>query len=355
MPSCCCVALCPFAAPASAADVRSTGRGCGSGSSRESEGGDVEALAERAVSAGMTLRRREGGARDAVVAAVLGVAGGRRCTPPGCGCARISGRWRGGPALEARVLARAVGVGADCVVIDAEIEYQGKYAAARSYMRALRRAVGPSYPGRADVVPVRRPARQLPVLRLPRGRWRAVQPAADVLAADRDVGRGRVRADVGAERGLRAAGGAARAVVAAGAAGGGPDVPVDGRRARCARRELVGVAARDRPPLGRDGRAARGAARAAHAAPGVRAAAPRVGRRPRPLAPAPAARGGGRPCPSPAASSTRPPRRWRRSASGAGLPPGTVVDDATWRALLGAAPIDTPAPAVPAPAVPVAG
>jgi hypothetical protein len=50
------------------------------------------------------------------------------------------------PAAEARVLARAVRVGADCLVIDAEIEYQGRYAAAVSYMRALRAAVGPGFP-----------------------------------------------------------------------------------------------------------------------------------------------------------------------------------------------------------------
>ncbi|HEV2814474.1 MAG TPA: peptidoglycan-binding domain-containing protein, partial [Solirubrobacteraceae bacterium] len=50
------------------------------------------------------------------------------------------------PALEARVLARAVGVGADCLVVAAEIEYQGKYWTARSYIRALRAAVGPDFP-----------------------------------------------------------------------------------------------------------------------------------------------------------------------------------------------------------------
>ena len=42
--------------------------------------------------------------------------------------------------------AEAVRDGADCLVIDAEVEYDGKYAAAQTYMRDLRAAVGPSYP-----------------------------------------------------------------------------------------------------------------------------------------------------------------------------------------------------------------
>jgi hypothetical protein len=36
--------------------------------------------------------------------------------------------------------------GADCFVIDAEKEYEGRYTAARRYMRELRRLVGPDYP-----------------------------------------------------------------------------------------------------------------------------------------------------------------------------------------------------------------
>jgi Putative peptidoglycan binding domain len=50
------------------------------------------------------------------------------------------------PAGEAALGAQAVAAGADCLVIDAESEYAGKYAAAQTYMETLRAAVGPSYP-----------------------------------------------------------------------------------------------------------------------------------------------------------------------------------------------------------------
>ncbi|HEY6758043.1 MAG TPA: peptidoglycan-binding domain-containing protein [Baekduia sp.] len=50
------------------------------------------------------------------------------------------------PAGEAAVGAQAVQAGADCLVIDAESQYEGKYAAAQTYMTALRAAVGNSYP-----------------------------------------------------------------------------------------------------------------------------------------------------------------------------------------------------------------
>ncbi len=50
------------------------------------------------------------------------------------------------PLAEAAVGARAVGNGADCLVIDAEAEYQGRYASAQMYIDALRAAVGRRYP-----------------------------------------------------------------------------------------------------------------------------------------------------------------------------------------------------------------
>jgi hypothetical protein len=50
------------------------------------------------------------------------------------------------PAGEAQLGAQAVAAGADCLVIDAESEYAGKYAAAQTYVQTLRAAVGPSYP-----------------------------------------------------------------------------------------------------------------------------------------------------------------------------------------------------------------
>jgi len=50
------------------------------------------------------------------------------------------------PAGEASLGARAVAAGADCLVIDAEAEYEGRYSSAQSYISALRAAIGPNYP-----------------------------------------------------------------------------------------------------------------------------------------------------------------------------------------------------------------
>jgi Putative peptidoglycan binding domain len=50
------------------------------------------------------------------------------------------------PLAEAFVSAYAREQGADCFAIDAESEYEGKYAAADDYVRKLRELVGPSYP-----------------------------------------------------------------------------------------------------------------------------------------------------------------------------------------------------------------
>src|SRR3979411_1047758 len=50
------------------------------------------------------------------------------------------------PVGEANLGARAVANGADCLVIDAEAEYEGHYAAAQTYISNLRAKVGPAYP-----------------------------------------------------------------------------------------------------------------------------------------------------------------------------------------------------------------
>jgi hypothetical protein len=60
-----------------------------------------------------------------------------------CAWQFVYGRDPGG---EARVGAEAMRRGADCLVIDAESDYEGRYAQASTYMRRLRAAVGPSYP-----------------------------------------------------------------------------------------------------------------------------------------------------------------------------------------------------------------
>ncbi|MEA2429485.1 MAG: hypothetical protein QOF37_3113 [Thermoleophilaceae bacterium] len=50
------------------------------------------------------------------------------------------------PNAESRVATQGVQAGADCFVIDAEKEYEGRYAQAQTYTRALRLAVGANYP-----------------------------------------------------------------------------------------------------------------------------------------------------------------------------------------------------------------
>jgi Putative peptidoglycan binding domain len=49
-------------------------------------------------------------------------------------------------AAEAAAGVATASAGADCLVIDAETEYEGRYAAAQQYVTALRAALGPNYP-----------------------------------------------------------------------------------------------------------------------------------------------------------------------------------------------------------------
>jgi hypothetical protein len=50
------------------------------------------------------------------------------------------------PIAEAQVGAAAVHNGADCLLIDAEAEYEGKYVAAQQYIKKLRQLIGPNFP-----------------------------------------------------------------------------------------------------------------------------------------------------------------------------------------------------------------
>lgn len=50
------------------------------------------------------------------------------------------------PVGEAAAGAAAVTAGADCLIIDAETTYEGRYASAQRYIGALRLAIGPSFP-----------------------------------------------------------------------------------------------------------------------------------------------------------------------------------------------------------------
>jgi hypothetical protein len=50
------------------------------------------------------------------------------------------------PIFEAEVGAAAVQAGADCLLIDAESEYEGKYVQAQEYVKKLRQLIGPGFP-----------------------------------------------------------------------------------------------------------------------------------------------------------------------------------------------------------------
>ena len=134
-------------APARAADASAfDGQGMWIYVLADSNGGDVESIALDAQLRGVTtlvVKSGDGtrywpqfsrGLVDALHAHGIKV----------CAYSRIFSRK---PKTEARVSARAVTeAGADCFVVDAEKEYEGRYRQARAYMRELRRLVGPDYP-----------------------------------------------------------------------------------------------------------------------------------------------------------------------------------------------------------------
>jgi len=111
----------------------------------QSDGGNLDAIAARARAAGMaTVYVKSSDAANAwkqftpALVAALHARGLRVCA------------WQfvygADPIGEARAGAVAVAKGADCLIIDAETRYEGRYAAAQRYMQALRLAVGPDYP-----------------------------------------------------------------------------------------------------------------------------------------------------------------------------------------------------------------
>ena len=111
-----------------------------------SERGDVAAIAARARAAGIStvfVKSSDGGASrwaqfNPNLVAALHAYGLRACA------------WQfvygNDPLAEASLGADAIADGADCLVIDAETQYEGKYAAAQQYITALRATVGPAYP-----------------------------------------------------------------------------------------------------------------------------------------------------------------------------------------------------------------
>lgn len=110
-----------------------------------SNGGDLDAIAARARRAQMTtvfVKSADGGDvwEQFTPSLVLALhARGLRV----CAWQYVYGAK---PVAEARAAAAGVAAGADCLVIDAESEYEGRYVAAQRYMKELRAAIGPSYP-----------------------------------------------------------------------------------------------------------------------------------------------------------------------------------------------------------------
>jgi hypothetical protein len=111
-----------------------------------SEGGNVAAIAARARAAGIStvfVKSSDGPASrwaqfSPELVAALHANGLRACA------------WQfvygNDPIAEASLGADAIADGADCLVVDAETQYEGKYASAQRYMTALRATVGPGYP-----------------------------------------------------------------------------------------------------------------------------------------------------------------------------------------------------------------
>jgi peptidoglycan hydrolase-like protein with peptidoglycan-binding domain len=112
----------------------------------QSEGGSVPAIAARAHAAGITtlfIKSSDGSSNywsqfSPQLVQELHANGLKACA------------WQyvygTNPKGEAVLGARAVTNGADCLVIDAEAEYEGHYAAAQTYITELRARIGASYP-----------------------------------------------------------------------------------------------------------------------------------------------------------------------------------------------------------------
>jgi hypothetical protein len=112
----------------------------------QSDGGDVAAIVAQAHAAGvgtLYIKSSDGSTNywsqfSPELVAQLHAAGLKACA------------WQyvygSNPAGEAALGARAAETGADCLVIDAEAEYEGRYGAAQTYIADLRAKVGASYP-----------------------------------------------------------------------------------------------------------------------------------------------------------------------------------------------------------------
>jgi peptidoglycan hydrolase-like protein with peptidoglycan-binding domain len=135
----------PPAGPPGALPAAFSGSGMWIWQLPKSEGGDPAAIAARAHATGIStvfIKSADGTTvwsqfTPALVQALH--ADGLRA----CAWQYVYGK---DPTGEAAAAATAVTDGADCLVIDAETEYGGRYAQAQQYLFALRTQIGPDYP-----------------------------------------------------------------------------------------------------------------------------------------------------------------------------------------------------------------
>ncbi len=242
------------------------------------------------------------------------------------------------PAGEAELGARAVANGADCLVIDAEAEYEGRYAAAQTYITDLRAKVGPAIPlGLASFPYVSyHPSFPYSVFLGPNGAQ--YNAAADVLEGHRHLGRHRLRQYLHRQPHLRPPDLPARTDLRRGPRLATSALPRGGRRLRRHRPVLLGLAGDPRERLEHPGRAACAAHErdAEHHLPGTHRRAARAirccGCRSTWRAPIPAQETTGD-----FGSQTAADLSGFQTAHG--IPPSGVTDAATWAALLALPPV----------------
>jgi peptidoglycan hydrolase-like protein with peptidoglycan-binding domain len=142
-----CAALAPASAGAARGDARGfSGRGMWIWQLEKSSGGNLAKIAEKARRHAVRtvfLKSSDGGTNFWRQFSSTTVRALRRRGLRVCAWQYVYGENAVG---EARLGARAVRTGADCLVIDAESEYEGRYGPAVSYLRALRRRIGRRFP-----------------------------------------------------------------------------------------------------------------------------------------------------------------------------------------------------------------
>jgi hypothetical protein len=111
----------------------------------KSDGGNLDAIAARAHALGVRtvfIKSGDGGTYWDQFSS-LTVGGLKQRGVNVCAWQFVYGK---APDDEADIAARAVQTGAQCLVIDAESTYEGRYAAAQTYLERLRAALPPGYP-----------------------------------------------------------------------------------------------------------------------------------------------------------------------------------------------------------------